>query len=375
MQYPGVPDMIRQLLLLALLLVPAVALADDEPAPKAKAEKSDMPTLSIGDKAPPLAIAEWVKGEPVKEFEKDKIYVLDFWASWCEPCVASIPELNKLQLDNADKNVVVIGVNCMEADETDVAAFVKKQGKKMSYRVATDDLNKSEDGRMVDTWLTPAGQEFMPTVFVVNGDGLIAWIGHPAQLPEVLAQVVEKKWDLTKAKEEFVNRAKQAKELFALQEKLHAAIEEKRVDDALKVVDEMLKLEPAAASKAGLTKFLLLLRMDEYEKAYAMNDELFKLYNNDSETLNEISWTIMDDEDIAKRDYPMSMKFAVRANEVAKGEDPAILDTLARAHHDKGELDKAIEFQKKAIEKAGDDKKLKKELEKTLKKYRTKQAV
>lgn len=368
--------MIRHLLLLALLIVPAIALAEDEPAPKAETEKSEkMPSLKIGDKAPPLVVGEWVKGEPVKEFEKDKIYVLDFWASWCEPCVASIPELSKLQLDNAKHSVVVIGVNVMEAEETDVAAFVKKQGKKMSYRVATDDLNKSEDGRMVDTWLTPAGQEYMPTVFIVNQEGLIAWIGHPSELPEVLAKVVEKKWDLAKAKEDFVNRAKRAKELYALQEKLHSAIEEKRVDDALKVVDEMLKLEPAAATKAGLTKFLLLLRMDEYEKAYAMNDELFKLYNNDSETLNEISWTIMDDEDIAKRDYPMSMKFALRANEVAKGEDPAILDTLARAHHDKGELDKAIELQRKAVEKAGDDKKLKKDLEKTLKKYRTKQAV
>ena len=375
--------MIRHFLLLSLLILPTFSFADDEPAskkdeaPAAKADgdKSEMPTLSIGDKAPPLAIGEWIKGEPVKEFEKDKIYVLDFWATWCEPCIAAIPELNKLQLDNAKNNVIVIGVNVLEDEETKLAAFVKKQGKKMSYRVVTDDLNKSEDGRMVDTWLTAAGQEYLPTVFLVNQEGLIAWIGHPTELPEVLAQVIEKKWDIAKAKEEFVNRAKKAKELYALQEKLHLAIEKKQVDDALKILDEMLKLEPAAANKAELTKFLLLLKMDEYEKAYAMNDELFKLYNNDSESLNEISWTIMDDEDIAKRDFNMSMKFAVRANEVAKGEDPAILDTLARAHHDKGELDKAIEFQRKAIEKAADDKKLKKELEKTLKKYLTKQAV
>lgn len=373
--------MIRHFLLLALLLLPTSLFAADEPAAKTEAEQSEaaaadaLPKLKIGDPAPPLLVGEWVKGEPVKEFEKGKIYVLDFWATWCEPCIEAIPKLNKLQLDNADKGVIVIGINCAEDEETDIAAFVKKQGKKMSYRIATDDLRKSEEGKMVETWLAPAGQELMPAIFIVNQEGIIAWIGHPGELPEILAKVVEGKWDLAKAKEDFTVRAKQAKELYALQEKLHKAIEEKRVEDALKIIDEMLKLEPGAASKSGVTKFLLLLRMDEYEKAYAMNEELFKLYNDDSETLNEISWSIMDNEDLAKRDFEMSMKFAVRANEVAKGEDPAILDTLARAHFDTGKITKAIEFQTKAVEKAGDDKKLKKELEKTLKKYKSKQAV
>jgi thiol-disulfide isomerase/thioredoxin len=363
--------MIRQLLLLALLVVPASIYAQTKSADQA----DTLPKLKIGDPAPPLLVGEWVKGEPVKEFEKGKVYVLDFWASWCEPCIEAIPKLNKLQLDNADRGVIVIGINCVEDEETDIAAFVKKQGKKMSYRVATDDLRKSEEGKMVETWLMPAGQELMPVIFIVNQEGVIAWIGHPGELPEVLAKVVEGKWDLAKAKEDFTTHAKQAKQLYDLQEKLHSAIEEKRVADALGTLDEMIKLEPAAASKAGVTKFLLLLRMDEYEKAYGMNDELYKQYNNDSESLNEISWSIMDNEDLAKRDFEMAMKFALRANEVAKGEDPAILDTLARAYFDTGKISKAIEFQTKAVEKAGDDKKLKKELQMTLKKYRAKQAI
>lgn len=360
--------MIRRLLLLSLLLVPCALYAAEDSA-------EALPKLKIGDPAPPLTVGEWLQGEPVKEFEKGKIYVLDFWATWCGPCVEAIPKLNKLHLEYQDKGVVVIGMNCLEDEDAKVGAFVKKQGKKLTYRVATDDLTKSEEGRMVDAWLTAAAQEYIPVIFLVNKEGIIAWIGHPADLPEVLTQVIEDKWDVAKAKQDFLKRARQAKELFALQEKLESAIDEKRVDDALRTIDEMLKLEPGAAAKSGVTKFLLLLRMDEYDKAYALNDELFKQYNNDSESLNEISWSIMDNEDLAKRDFEMALKFAVRANEVAKGEDPAILDTLARAHFDNGALDKAIEFQTKAIEKAVDDKKLKKDLEKTLKKYKTKKAV
>ena len=38
--------------------------------------------LKPGDPAPPLAITEWIQGEPVAGFEKGKIYLLEFWATW-----------------------------------------------------------------------------------------------------------------------------------------------------------------------------------------------------------------------------------------------------------------------------------------------------
>lgn len=38
--------------------------------------------LTIGSSAPPLKIAKWIKGTPIDGFEKGKVYVLEFWASW-----------------------------------------------------------------------------------------------------------------------------------------------------------------------------------------------------------------------------------------------------------------------------------------------------
>ena len=55
--------------------------------------------LGVGDKAPPLSISDWVKGAPV-DFAKDigkKIYVVEFWATWCPPCKASVPRLTDFQ--------------------------------------------------------------------------------------------------------------------------------------------------------------------------------------------------------------------------------------------------------------------------------------
>jgi len=69
-------------------------------------------TLNVGDPAPALTSGEFVKGEPVKEFAKGKTYVVEFWATWCGPCRASIPHLSKLQEQNHD--ITFIGQDCWE---------------------------------------------------------------------------------------------------------------------------------------------------------------------------------------------------------------------------------------------------------------------
>jgi len=50
----------------------------------------------------------------VKGFDKDKTYVVEFWATWCGPCKATIPHLTKLQKEHPD--VTFIGVSVFEND-------------------------------------------------------------------------------------------------------------------------------------------------------------------------------------------------------------------------------------------------------------------
>ena len=79
-------------------------------------------SAELGDPAAPLQIAEWVKGKPV-DLAADKgkkIFVVEFWATWCGPCRASIPHLTEMQKKFKDKNVVFIGVSVWENDQAGV---------------------------------------------------------------------------------------------------------------------------------------------------------------------------------------------------------------------------------------------------------------
>src|SRR6185436_18690534 len=125
----------------------------------AASQHTQAANLKVGDPAPKLQVSKWVQGDPVKEFDRDKTYIVEFWATWCGPCRVSIPHLNEIHTKFKDKGLVVIGQDCWERDTSLVEPFIKKMGDKMTYRVALDAVSEeSEKGRMAQTWMEAAGQ-------------------------------------------------------------------------------------------------------------------------------------------------------------------------------------------------------------------------
>ncbi len=196
-------------------------------------------SLGVGDPAPALQAGEWIQGEPVTEFAPDKPYLIEFWATWCGPCVESIPHLNEIAAAYDDKGLVVIGQNISEPDESRVKPFVEKMGDKMTYRVALDDKSQMEKGAMAATWLKASGVGGIPVAFLVGKDGKIAWIGHPMALESsVINQVLAGTFDLKKA----VSDSQETREALRLGDEIELLYRAGRWDEAEAALNQAAKL-------------------------------------------------------------------------------------------------------------------------------------
>ena len=304
-------------------------------------------TLRIGSQAPVLEHVDWLKGEPIKEWKPGHVYVLDFWATWCGPCIVGIPHLNSMQKQYKDQNVHVIGVAIWPMDDqkpTD--QFVREQGDDMAYWIAEDRNNKT-----ADAFMSAARLNSIPTAMVVDQKGRIAWIGHPmAGLDDVVAQVVAGTFDIESLAKEAEARAALEAKVEPILMEIDRLATEGKFKEALDMIDELIVLgyDP---TRLALTKANAMMSMlDDVDGAYAFLAKCVDGYfKDDSDSLNDIAWYILDSAGLPRRDLPLAHRAALRANELTKGADASVLDTLARSHFMRGEIDAAIETQQKAI--------------------------
>ncbi|MGH7942107.1 MAG: TlpA family protein disulfide reductase [Limisphaerales bacterium] len=216
--------------------------------------------LMVGDKAPALQTGKWIQGEPVHGFDTNHIYIVEFWATWCGPCIQSIPHLNQLWNAFKDKGVIVIGLDVWDSDEA-VAPFVEKMGAKMTYRVALDDKSQDPDGWMADHWWKrKVNYHGIPNAFIINKDGVIVWMGHPMGLKEqVLNNIVSGHYDLEKAAADYRSDWQIDQRFQGLQKQLSSDIDDKNWDDAQSALDEIDNLLPKFKNGFTIQRLKVLL--------------------------------------------------------------------------------------------------------------------
>lgn len=180
----------------------AVAACRPSAHPTGSTPQTGGETLTIGARAPALDIDDWVHPgtvrpvRPLTAFEPGKIYVLEFWATWCQYSRAAVPLLASLQERYADDGVVVIGLavdvpeslrGFLADADLDVRELAALAGR---YCLAVD-----PDGSVQTAFMDAIFEQSLPTAFVVGRDGLIEWIGHPEDLDNPLGHIVAGTWD------------------------------------------------------------------------------------------------------------------------------------------------------------------------------------
>lgn len=316
--------------------------------------------LVIGSKAPKLEVQKFIKGEPVKTFEKGKTYVVDLWGTWCPPCREAIPHLSKLQQKH--KDVTFIGVAVLQQDPEEVVEFVDEAGDKMDYRVALDLVPEDAEvteGAMFKNWMEPAEKK-LPLIFIINGDGLIAWIGRPAELEPTLAKVVAGEWDVPLEARKAKALAAEQKKLAEYNTKFRKLFADLENDnDPTKILNEVevaTKDLPSHAVQFAMYKFQVLATVKGTEdKAVAAGEELVEMPDvvDNPDSLTTIAWFLVSPDREKPADprlIKLALKISIKADNLAQQKDPMIADTLAKAYFDNGLLEKAVETQERVID-------------------------
>lgn len=117
-----------------------------------------------------------------------KGYVLvDFWASWCGPCMASVPELKELYAELHKKGLEIVGINVWEQDVEAGPACAKEKG--MNWPILyTQDLQNSVSGNRHNVATDTYGVSGIPTTLLIGPDGVIRerFTGIPSNFKEVV---------------------------------------------------------------------------------------------------------------------------------------------------------------------------------------------
>jgi hypothetical protein len=213
-----------------------------------------------------------------------------------------------------------------------------------------------------------AAQNGIPTAFVVK-DQKVQWIGHPMSMDEPLAKIVDGSWDAAKYKAEFDAESALARKQMERRSAMAKARKAGDWDAIVKMMDEDIAAAPERAKSSMMVSKFQLLLTDANKPAdgYALGREIMAANKDNAMVLNQMAWFVVDSARVKDRDVVFAMEAAKAAVTASKGEDAAIMDTMARACWESGDKAKAVEWQKKAVEKA--DAEMAADLKETLKKY------
>ncbi|MGD1916277.1 MAG: TlpA family protein disulfide reductase [Phycisphaerales bacterium] len=294
-------------------ILPFVAIFFGTPnADAAETDRRATRTLAIGERVEAIAIEQWVrlKDKPIGALERGTVYVVDFWATWCVPCIAAMDKISSLQERYAEQGVQFVGITDEKLPTvvrflSSVAPGEEGQKPRTQYDRARFVMGVDTDASTAAMLLPEGVRSIRPQYAIIDRDGTLAWVGLPTtgELAEILDAVLDGTWDTDAYRVEF------ERELALVAER-----------------DRIMAEEDWAAAKAGFWEDEDLLGRLAFAIAFGFGKPL------------------------QNPDKGVALEFATRANELKDGRNPFALHSLAKLASDRGEISEAIGLQERAVE-------------------------
>lgn len=154
-----VKKVIAAVVLISLLTVAIVQAMDKKTEQPSQATTANSEGLKIGSKAPDFEL-KTLTGETVKLSNlKGKKVMLNFWATWCPPCKAEMPEMEQFY-KGAGKDIVILAVNI--DPQLDVQGFINENG--ITFTIPLDEKDEVNERYRVLS---------IPTTYFIDSKGVI----------------------------------------------------------------------------------------------------------------------------------------------------------------------------------------------------------
>ncbi len=131
-----------------------------------------------GSAAPDLYVEHWINAKPSSR-DKNKVIIVEFWATSCGPCISNIPHMNELA-DTFRDDVAIIGIAGQQMGKFQSGMETLRQSKGVTvesfrYHIAIDSQMSMQKS------IRNTG---IPHAMVISSDWIVRWQGHPASLNE-----------------------------------------------------------------------------------------------------------------------------------------------------------------------------------------------
>lgn len=303
-------------------------------------------TPKVGDKAPAVLVGKWMKSAPAalpqSAGAEKHVYLVEFWATWCGPCLRSIPHLAELHRKHEKDGLIILGISNEEPDVvTDFYTNkLPKRKLEMPYFVGVDD-----DGKTSDKWMDEI--DGIPHAFLVDRAGTIVWSGNPLAEQSELDQIIELalagKFTLEAARK----RADAKKRYNELMQDLQAAYQSRDQEAVFKTIDEMIKVKPQDV-QPYLIKRELLREFDLEEKIADVTRAMEAAMQDSVQGLKDLVNAEME-KPLAERSAGVLLRCASRAVALTQKRDAEALSVLAQVQCQLGMIVQAIATQEQAV--------------------------